>query len=466
MKSREEVMRILEAFDLTRSYRAAARICGCSHLTVARCVARRQAGNVRADVCHQKLQAMGYDGSGRTVRRAVAEAKQAYRRGNRRVFRPWITEPGMWAQWDWGEGPRIGGRRSYLFCAWLAWSRFRVVIPVRDRRLETVISCLDRAMRSFGGVPTYWLTDNEKTVTTEHVAGISVRHPLMVDCGNHYGTAITTCQPADPQTKGGSEATVRIAKQDLVPTAANLRPQYGSWSELASACELFVKTVNGRRHRSTARVPAEMLVKERASLNQLPLAPFTSAFGVTRRANRTSLISYGGAQYSVPHVFADETVWVRVDGDELVVVGREAGGLGEIARHRCALPGRRVIDPSHFPAAPPGPLGRRPRARSERERAFLQIGDNAERWLLRAAQSGSGRLGAKLDEIVTLARLHGKAEVDSALGIAAEHRRFGFGDIASILEAGRAGPLHRAPESAFMPASTAGWQDFGLGAGR
>jgi hypothetical protein len=29
--------------------------------------------------------------------------------------------------------------------------------------------------------------------------------------------------PADPQTKGGSEATVRIAKADLVPTDHNLR---------------------------------------------------------------------------------------------------------------------------------------------------------------------------------------------------------------------------------------------------
>ena len=259
---------------------------------------------------------------------------------------------------------------------------------------------------------------------------------------------------------------MRIAKGDLVPTDANLLPAYGSWSELANACENFVETVNARAHRGTARVPAAMLARERSSLNRLPRSPFTSAFGVTRRANRTSLISYGGAQYSVPHAFADETVWVRVDGDELVVVGREDAGLREIARHRCALPGRRVIDQSHFPAAPPGPLKRRPRARTERERTFLLIGDNAERWLLRAAQSGSGRLGPKLDEIATLARLHGKAEVDRALGIAAEHARFGFGDISSILQAGRSGSLHRAPESAFVPASTSGWEDFGIGAGR
>ncbi|MFD9722290.1 hypothetical protein [Streptomyces sp. NPDC059072] len=36
-----------------------------------------------------------------------------------------------------------------------------------------------------------------------------------------------TCLPADPETKGGSEATVRIAKADLVPRDVNLRVREG-----------------------------------------------------------------------------------------------------------------------------------------------------------------------------------------------------------------------------------------------
>jgi transposase len=185
MKSREEIMQILEAFDLTGSFKAAGELAGCSHHTVAGWVAKRDAGllptgaepvrreriidpwlakieewversrgKIRADVAFENLRRVGFCGSERTVRRAVAEAKAAYRAGNRRVYRPWIPEPGMWAQWDWGEGPRIGGRRSNLFCAWLAWCRHRVVIPTWDRTLPTVIGCLDRAMRCWGGAPT------------------------------------------------------------------------------------------------------------------------------------------------------------------------------------------------------------------------------------------------------------------------------------------------------------------------
>jgi hypothetical protein len=44
----------------------------------------RSRGRVGADVCHRKLTAMGYAGSERTTRRAVAEAKKAWRAGNRR----------------------------------------------------------------------------------------------------------------------------------------------------------------------------------------------------------------------------------------------------------------------------------------------------------------------------------------------------------------------------------------------
>ena len=65
------------------------------------------------------------------------------------------------------------------------------------------------------------MTDNEKTVTLEHVAGIPVRHPLLVAAGRHYGLTLHTCVPFDPESKGGSEATVRIAKADLVPTSAS-----------------------------------------------------------------------------------------------------------------------------------------------------------------------------------------------------------------------------------------------------
>jgi hypothetical protein len=116
-------MEILEAFDLTGSFGAAAELADCDHHTVRRYVEQRAAGRaperthtaqlidpfldkveewvershakIGADVVHHKLLAMGFTGSERTTRRAVAAAKRAWRAGHRRVFRPWIPESGL-----------------------------------------------------------------------------------------------------------------------------------------------------------------------------------------------------------------------------------------------------------------------------------------------------------------------------------------------------------------------------------
>lgn len=56
----------------------------------------------------------------------------------------------MRCQFHWGEGPRIDGGTN-LFSAWLAWSRYPVVIPTYDRTLGSLIACLDETLRRFGG---------------------------------------------------------------------------------------------------------------------------------------------------------------------------------------------------------------------------------------------------------------------------------------------------------------------------
>lgn len=485
-------MEILEAFDLTRSLRDAGELAGCSHHTVAHWVARRDEGTlptlgtparreriidpfmakieewversegkVRADVVFDKLKALGFGGSERTVRRAVAEVKATHRRGRRRVYRPWITEPGMWAQWDWGTGPTVAGRATLLFCAWLAWSRFRVVIPTWDRTMPTLISCLDRSMRAVGGVPTYLLTDNERTVTTGHVAGVAVRHPQMIALGSHYGVTVATCVPADPESKGGSEATVRIAKADLVPTDANLVGGYGSWAELVDACEAFMTEVNGRQHRATRRTPVSMLAEEQQRLHPLPATAYTAAFGETRRVSWSATISYGGVTYSVPHTLADQTVWVRVEGDEIVVTHVSGNGATEVARHRRSTPGNPQIREEHYPPRPPGPLGRQPKATSAAETEFLALGEGARLWLIEAASAGTSRMKVKMAEAVELAQLHGVERTDWALGHAATYGRFAEGDLASILAARPSGDRRAAGEDHSLQGGTRAWEGFG-----
>jgi hypothetical protein len=112
----------------------------------------RSRAQIRADKALGVLVAMGYEGSYRTTRRAVAEAKRRWRQLHGRRTRPWIPQPGLWLQWDYGDGPGIAGRATVLFCAWLAWSRFRMVVPLRDKTLASVVIGLDRTLRLLDGV--------------------------------------------------------------------------------------------------------------------------------------------------------------------------------------------------------------------------------------------------------------------------------------------------------------------------
>ena len=347
-----------------------------------------------------------------------------------------------------------------LFCLWLAWCRFRVVLPLLDKSQPSVQSAIDVALRRIGGVPAYLLTDNEKTVTVDHVAGIPVRNPAAVAFGRHYGLTVATCVPYDPASKGGSESTVKIAKADLVPTDANLLPAYGSFAELDAACRAFGDMANARLHRVTRRAPAEMLGEELPRLHPVPAAPFTAALGVTRRVDMMSLVTFDGGQYSVPHALAGQPVWVRRHGDQVVITHAGPGGPAEVARHQVATPGSPRVDDAHYPPAPPGALNRAPKARSAAEAQFLAIGDGAGLWLAEAAAAGASRIRAKMAQAVQLAALHGPAAIDRALSQAAAAGRFGDGDLASITahQASAApGEPSRASEQATLAQGTGGW---------
>lgn len=496
MKKTEAIMEILAAYDLTQSFRDAAELTGCSHHTVARYVRARDAGQlqttpaqrsqlidrfrnyiegwvddshgrVRADVVQDKLEALGlgYAGSERTIRRAVAEAKVAYRNGHRRRFRPWLPEPGLWFQWDYADGPLVEGRKTWLWCAWLAWSRFRVVLPIRDKTQPTVIGCIDTTLRRFGGAPTYGLSDNEKTLTTEHIARIAVRHPMMVEVGRFYGLTFASCVPADPQTKGGSEATVRIASADLVPTEANLLPGYSSFADYRRACERFCDEVNMRPHRATRCPPIERLAQERERLHPLPAQPYTAAFGITRKVGEIEpVIQFDGGEYSVPDDYVSQEVWVRHQDDEIIIVHVGRDGPREIARWQRTVAGQPRHDPAHFGPAPEGPLHRTPKARTADEAAFLAIGSGAAQWLIAAAAVGSARMRTKMIAAVALAKIYGPGPVDRALATAAELQRFADEDLAHLLRhqaTTGTGELCRADGARSLQPGTSAWAGFG-----
>jgi len=452
VKSAREQLNILNAYEELRSYRAAAALCGTTHKTVRRVVERRDRppverparpkstdpfrdliatrvkatdGRISAKRLLPVCRAAGYEGSARNLRRAVAQAKAAWRR-DRRTYRPWVPVPGEHLVIDWGSEGDL-----HVFCAVLAWSRVRFVRFAADETQATTLRLLAECFEAIGGVPAIVLADRMACLKGGVVANVVVPAPGYVRFAAGYGFAPDFCEAADPESKGVVEHLVGYAKSDLVVPA-------GGWPDLAeanAAAQSWCAEVNGRRHADIAAVAAERLAIERPLLRPLPsLRPATTPTA-SRKVDPLSTVRFASARYSVPAGLRGERLELTVDGTELTISQR---GI-PVARHRLVGPGELSLDDIHYGRAARPPV-RALRPRSADELAFLSLGPVAERFLRAAAASGATRLHLELAEIVPFARSHGREALVAALERALAFRRFTAGDVRSILAAGPAAP--------------------------
>lgn len=226
---------------------------------------------------------------------------------------------------------------------------------------------------------------------------------------------------------------------------------------------------NTRVHRTTRRVPAEMLGVERPRLRQVPDLPHTAALGVTRRApDNTPVITFDHCQYSVPAMLLGQSVWVGYhDGtDEIVICALDDGGPIEAARHRRTSPGAPAIDDAHFPtpttrspatsgSAPTPP----PSTRSWRSAPGAAI------LLKEAAAAGTERINQKMAHAVELSDLTTGGDIDWARRHAAVHGRFATGDLDSILASKDTDTTsRRGSEDTPLTQGTSGWNLLGANA--
>lgn len=450
-------MDIINAYRELGSYRAAAELCGTTHKTVRRIVERQEGGprperpprsrttDVVAGLIVERVErtqgrisakrllplarAAGYEGSDRSFRRAVAEAKAAYRRERQRQFRPWLPAMGSHLVIDWAEE-----RPFSLFCAVLPWSRWRFVRFASDRRRETVLALLAECFEEAGGVPAVVLSDRMAGLRATTVANVVVPHPDYVRFALRYGFRPDFCEAADPQSKGVVEHLAGYAQADLlVPEGP-----FATLAEANAAAAVWCAEVNGRRHSETCAVPAERLEGEREALRALPSLRPPLRQGELRKVDRLGCVRFGSARYSVPHALVGKQVELLASGAEVVIVddGRE------VARHPLVAPGEVSLQDAHYggPARPPA---RAVRPRSAAERSFLQLGPPAEQYLRAAAAAGTQRLASELTAIVALEPAYGRDALVAALERALSFRRFRAVDVRSILQAGQTLPRPR-----------------------
>ena len=458
---------MINAYREVGSYRGAAAMCDCDPKTIKRALERLEAGDVPAqrsararnydvvvDVVRVRVaktagrisatrllpeaRAAGYVGSARNFRRLAAQAKSDWRREHHRGRRPAVWTPGETLVIDWGsEGP------LHVFCAVLAWSRWRFVRFAADERAETTLAMLAECFEMAGGVPKVVLADRMGCLKGGVVANVVVPAPAYVRFATHYRFRPDFCNGADPESKGIVENLVGYAKADLmVPAAADVE----HLAEANTAAKGWCEEVNNQQHSEICAVPAERLAVEVGLLAPLPsLRPRIGRVTV-RKVDRLSCVRIGSARYSVPvrlightvEVFAHDGRVKILDGDEIV------------ADHGLVAPGEASVIDDHYGGARPDRPRRALRPVTEAEKAFCALGPAAEAFLRGAAAAGVTRLGVELAELAALQAAHGRPALIAALDRAVAFGRWRAGDVRSILAAGTGAPRPTGPGEALL----------------
>jgi hypothetical protein len=294
MKSLRDEMEIVNAYELVGTYRGAATLCGTTAKTVKRVLERRSIGQVgrrpapprvrNTAAVTQLIADPGYAplmvGSrpsgfwcslektamaarpGTSVGRWPQPRLPGRNSGGR--YRPWVPVPGEHLVFDWAT--EAGWQ---VFCAVLAWSRYRFIRFATNQTQQTTLALLAECFEELGGVPAILLTDRMRCLWASTVANVVVPHPEFVQFCARYACRPDFCEAADPESKGMVQHLCGYAQTDLVIPAL---PD-GGWPDLATAnaaARNWCAEVNARVHSETYAVPSERLSSEREILCPLP----------------------------------------------------------------------------------------------------------------------------------------------------------------------------------------------------
>lgn len=468
MKNERERMDIISAYREVGSYRGAAAMCGTTHKTVRRVIEAHQtssrgeplagrvergrnydsvaqlvaekvndtAGKISAKRLLPAARAAGYEGSDRNFRRLVADAKRQWRIGQARAAgrRPAIWTPGEVLAIDWGTEV-VAGRRTHVFCAVLAWSRYRFVRFAPDEQQATTLAMLAECFEELGGIPKVVLADRMACLKGNVVANVVVPAPDYVRFASHYRFRPDFCHAADPESKGIVENLVGYAKDDLlVPLELDDDPWTGGYAGLNERAKAWGMEVNGRRHSEIHAIPVERLESERDLLGELPsLRLEVGPAPITRKVDKLSCIRFGSARYSVPNRLIGRVVTVLVDERDRVLRVIEPVTAEVHAEHGLVAPGETSIDDAHYDRPRPTSPHRGARGRTEQEKQFLALGPAAEQFLTGAAAAGVTKLNTEIATVLTLGAAHGNDALVAALERAVAFGRWRADDVRSIL---------------------------------
>ena len=288
--------------------------------------------------------------SSRTIRRYVKQLKETVAGKQVRQYQPVLDHvPGEQCQVDPGEmrGALINGLETTIhFVVFvLSFSRLMyVALSPKPINTERFIQMHDAAFRYFDGVSAECVYDQTKLVVIKEEYRELTVNARFHEYASHAGFRIHACEGYDPESKGKVEAGVKYVKGNAL-----YGETFDNWSALESYMADWLDAVaNQRVHATTGKEPQAYYDDLERGYMKLYLSPksvHSNGQMLTRKADKTGLISFKANKYSVPMVYQRGNVAVDTIGDQLHIYDLETGE--EVATHTLTTGKGKIIKNTH-----------------------------------------------------------------------------------------------------------------------
>lgn len=289
----------------------------------------------------RKLQSQGVDigVSERTLRRYIEALRESVTIKQARYYMPVLDMvPGVQCQVDPGElrGVSIGGKECTVYFVVFVLSYSRLMhVGLSDRPITTTefIQMHDSAFRYFGGCPEECVYDQTKLVVIREEYRELTLNERFSEYASHARFNIRACEGYDPESKGKVEAGVKYVKGNAL-----YGESFDNWNELRSYMANWLDTIaNVRQHGTTGVAPKVLYDDQERTQMQSYFTPaiLDPVVSITRKVDKTGLISWKSNKYSVPMAYQRCTVGVCDSEGQLQIKDLE-NGL-EITCHTISL---------------------------------------------------------------------------------------------------------------------------------
>lgn len=354
-----------------------------------------------------------------SVRRYVAQVKQERAQ---RAYVPLEFPLGGMMEVDFGHALVVLADEEMtlpFFAARLMASSPVFVKVYADEKLEAALDGITSALSFFGGVPRQCMFDNPTTLVRQIMGGGQrLQTPEFRALQAHYGFEAVFCNPGAGNEKGGVESGVKWAQRNVFSPV----PRASSIHELNAAIEQQCLADAQGRVRN-GRWVADLWDEERAHLAPLPAVPFPSCRHRFVRVDKTLLVTYDRAVYSVPPEYVGKSLLLRAFWDHIQIADRDA----TVAVHERQRPGGHSLRLEHYLPV----LAHKPRA--VRHASVIARGEPAVaryRDEFLAASPGAYR---ELVAILQLSQACGLRRFAAVLEMASRYRAYDIQSVRALL---------------------------------